>query len=391
MPTGLPFKSLPIIEEMAEQRLADSALRARQDAASYRGDPNISARPAGVPTDQPWMEWRIDVPQPAQQEIPDPVVLLTQQSTTALDQALAAIGGKRAELQKSIQPEEESAWRDAQVDLRTINESGMDAEQKKQRIRQLQASYEKKVYGIRDKIRGDLEALTQLEAQAKSEVESKRVTTQAKMEAIADFGRKYGLSAEDVAREQLELVGVRMPQRTPAKPQTPLQRLNELNTYRAALEDVALRVRYNRKGQLEEDVSTTKTPQWATVTSPERAAYLENILETDRALGAEIEQIAAGAGRPLSLTDVARKAAVPAPSAGARVWSYIKRGGAVGSIGRWSYRGLSPIAQSVLQSASGGQAAGDDKVVVRNPQGQAGRIPRSQLAEALAKGYTRVR
>ena len=264
MPTGLPFQSMPAAQAgtpklLGNLRTGREELVYPQQLGRMERDPNTGLmepvyteadyRRGPDPAGRPVVEM---APVPQRQEIPDPVTTLTEQSSAALEQALGMVKSKRRELQNSIRPAEESAWRDAQVDLRTINESNMDAEQKKQRIRQLQASYEKKVYGIRDGIRGDLDALTQTERQAKSEIELKRVTTQAKMEAIAGFGKKYGLTDEDVAREQLELLGVRLPQRTPAKGQTPVQRLRELNPVLQAYDKEAERYRLHPK---------TKRPQ----------------------------------------------------------------------------------------------------------------------------------
>lgn len=160
--------------------------------------------------------------------IPDPITLAATQSKVAVDQATAMFNSKRAELQNSIRPDEESAWRDAQIDLKTINESNLDAEQKKQRIRQLQASYEKKIYGIRDKIRGDLDGLAQMEEQTRSKIELERLTTEAGLRHVAAFGRDMGASPETVARWQYKALGIQLPEAAVQRAQTPVQRLGEL-------------------------------------------------------------------------------------------------------------------------------------------------------------------
>lgn len=160
--------------------------------------------------------------------MPDPITLADIQSRAAIEQTAAMFNSKRAELQNSIRPAEESAWRDAQIDLKTINESNLDADQKKQRIRQLQANYEKKVYGIRDKIRGDLDGLAQMEEQARSKIELERLTTEAGLRHVAAFGKDIGASPEDISRWQYKALGIRLPEPSTPIAQTPVQRLGEL-------------------------------------------------------------------------------------------------------------------------------------------------------------------
>ncbi|MEN6534528.1 MAG: hypothetical protein ABFD89_12750 [Bryobacteraceae bacterium] len=281
---------------------------------------------------------------PEQPDIPDPNATLLEQSNTALKQALDAIGSKRQELEKSIQPEREAAYRDYMIDHETLAKSNMDPEHKQQRARELRAQYEKKAYGIHDKIRGDKEALAEAERQAKAEIESKRAVAEAQIKAVAGFGRKYGLSDEDIAREQFELLGIRLPQRKPAKVQTPLGQINDLRKYQAALEGVALGTRHNKKGKLEENLGTEDAPDWQVVASPERAATLEQQRNAYDAIGSEIERIASGAGQPLvGLADVARRQ-VAAPS------RMSKRTGWLSPDGRWFP--ISPLAQGVKQAAT---------------------------------------
>lgn len=393
---GLPFQSMPAAYAGTPQLLGN--LRTKEDELVYlqqlgqmKMDPKTGVtepvytdaelQRGRDPSGRPVVEMNWDALDVAAQNMPDPGVTLIEQSSAALKQAMDAIGGKRQQLQSSIRPAEESAWRDAQIDLRTINESNLDAEQKKQRIRQLQASYEKKALGIRDGIRGDMEALSQVEQQTKAEIEMKRVTTQAKLQAVAGFGRKYGLSDEDITREQYEVLGIRLPQR---KMETPVQRINELSKYRRAIEDVVLRTRYNKRGQLEEDISTTNTAKWKAVTSPQRAAELEQIIATDKAYADEITKLATGLGRPYGLAAAAAQTASPAASRPPAVNRFRDPIG-MAYLGSAEYIGQnkSPIAQSVIQAKMGGSLMPEKqrKVDILRSRG----VPEAMIQQALAE------
>jgi hypothetical protein len=170
------------------------------------------------------------VVQPQQQQqavVPDPSSVLAEQSDMALKQAAAVLDGERATLKRSIESDKQAAYRDYLIDLKTLNSSNMEVGQKKQRAAALYASYQKKAYGIEDRIKDGLDAVAQKEQEIRGKVDFERNMTQARMQAVAGFGRKLGLSDDDITREQFELLGVRLPQQKP--PQTPRQELAELS------------------------------------------------------------------------------------------------------------------------------------------------------------------
>ena len=366
MPTGLPFQSMPAAVAGTPKLLGN--LQTKQDETVYPQQLGRMERDPATglmepvyteadyqrgpdPMGRPVVEM---APMPQRQEIPDPVAALTEQSSAALEQALATVKSKRGELEKSIQPDIDRAYQEYLIDLETLNKSDMDLEQKKQRNNALHAGYQKKKLGVQSGIRADLEALTQAEEQAKGKIELKRLTTQAKMQAIAAVGQEYGWSPYEVKRQQYKAMGMVLPAEEKPKELTPVETLGEMNRYRSALEDTALRVRYNKSGQLEYDDSTTKTTNWQVVTDPARAAALEQTANTYLALGGEIERIAKEGGRKhVDLAAVSGRSAVPTPPGGG--WS---RGAIARKLfaptaaydsAKWAY-GMSPLAKGVAQA-----------------------------------------
>jgi len=311
--------------------------------ADYRRGPDPMGRPV--------VEMAPASQQPA---MSDPVTMLTQQSNAALEQALAAVKSRRAELEKSIQPDIDRAYQEYLIDLDTLNRSDMDLEQKKQRNNALHAGYQKKKLGVQSGIRADLEVLAQAEEQAKGEIELKRLTTQAQMQAIAGFGKKYGLTDEDIAREQFELLGVRLPQRKPPKELTPVQQLGEMGRYRDALQNVVNNTNYDKDGRLEENVGTRTSPKWEAVTDPNRVAELESQLQVYDALTSSIEKLAVESGRRTTGIDyAASRSAVPTPPGGRWSRGVIARKlftpTAAYDYAKWAY-GMSPLAKGVAQA-----------------------------------------
>ncbi len=335
---GLPFTALnrvvdptdiePPVYSKEERDLALQAIAAQRGETPEKGlspaapqtpnlsrkqEPGLYVRDLGNGKQAYSVDWSTFDRGPsisAPEKLADPLEFSAIQNKNTLDSILAESQQRRAALQQSIAPDEESAWRDAQIDLQTINESNLDPEQKQQRIRQLQANYEKRVYGIRDKIRGDLTALDQAEQQAKTEAALRQVVTQAKLEQVASMGREFGWPPEQIKRMQYKTLGLNLPE--PPKPieKTPLEQYRELNPIFQDLRGELMNYRHKPSGknagvwqQFDPDTKT-----WEDVPEEDRPAI--SMLEAKvHALSPVLDKLywqVTGSLRPISATTTAQ-------------------------------------------------------------------------------------
>ena len=159
---------------------------------------------------RPWIESNWDAPKPTAPVVgsANPLAILEMQTKAALDGTLSGITAQRRALEKSIELDRQTTYRDYLIDFQTLKDSNMDAGQKEERARTLYASYRKKALGVRDKIQGDLNTLDQAEQAAKFQAAFNQTAKQIKLQTIAEFGKKLGLGQEDILREQLQELGI---------------------------------------------------------------------------------------------------------------------------------------------------------------------------------------
>ena len=205
--------------------------------------PSITPQPQHpVPYGQgKWIEPKWDLtpqaPSPsAQQEagmppITNPIELAQwhdQQENMQLgqfDQQLAAI-------QAPVQSALATSYDQYKIDFAAIQNSQMDAQQKADRLKQLNANYQKKWIGIKGKTQLEEQAIQQQKQQAAFSLKLQQAMRMKEIQTYAALAENGTLSPEDALRLQYKTLGYDVPitAMRPPKSQTPYEQLQKNST-----------------------------------------------------------------------------------------------------------------------------------------------------------------
>jgi hypothetical protein len=212
MPQGLPFADLS--EKPAQDALLASHeqfLEGLKAPDSRRGwiEPNwdaIGAKPAA----------------PAAPAAPtgssDPFEVAATLHKTQADALTQARDTLLGELDKRIAPKKQSLMRDYEIDRQFINGSKLDAEQKAEKLRHLDAQYQKKLLATDDEVREERDAVTQKFQMQEAEAQVRQLAQQVELQTYRKLVEAGKLDAEDAREAQFKTLG--MPyQRPKPKPE----------------------------------------------------------------------------------------------------------------------------------------------------------------------------
>jgi hypothetical protein len=254
------------------------------------------------------------------------------------DQQLAAI-------QAPVQSALTTSYDQYKIDFAAIQNSQMDAQQKADRLQQLNASYQKKWIGLKGKTQLEEQAIQQQKQQAAFNLKLQQAMRMKEIQTYAGMAERGEISPESALRLQYKALGYDVPvtDMRPPKSQNPIDQLKDLRVVIDTADDVLKRFQYNeKKGELR----IVKPPEeWATnkfdqkkdtrlATHMERLDYFQTRYGKQQALAAQaqLRQQALGirvrdivtGGDPLSSSIRAAKpssTSTPQPQAAADVSS----------------------------------------------------------------------
>jgi hypothetical protein len=154
----------------------------------------------------------------------DPVSLAAWQGEQEISQ-LAAFDQQLAQVKVPLQQSLDTSYEQYQVDLNAIRNSGMERDQQRARINQLNANYQKKWIGIKAKVEPQVRAITEAREAAHRQVRLGQALRMKEIQTYASLAEQ-GVLTEEVARSlQYKTLGIEVPVTAfkPPKTQSPYQ------------------------------------------------------------------------------------------------------------------------------------------------------------------------
>ncbi|MCP4541693.1 MAG: hypothetical protein GY832_31560 [Chloroflexi bacterium] len=161
----------------------------------------------------------------------DPVDLATWQGEQELGQ-LAIFDRQLAQVKAPIQRELDISYKQYQIDVNAIRNSGLEQDQQRSRINQMNATYQKKWVTIQGKLEPQVQAVTQAKDNARRGMVLNQALRMKEIQTYASLAEQ-GVMNEDVARSlQYKALGYEVPVTAfrPPKRQDPYRAVQELRS-----------------------------------------------------------------------------------------------------------------------------------------------------------------
>ena len=224
MPQGLPFTSLPAFGEVggpAFQRTDAQGNILEQAGVMIRDPETGMAEPfhgaIGKST---------STAQSASPGTPtaNPVELADWQGEQALGQ-LSAFDKQLEAVKVPVQHALDTSYKQYQVDIETIRNSGMEQDQQRQRLGQLNANYKKKWITIQSKVEPQVQAITQQKAAARQQIVLQQALRMKEIQTYAKMAEDGLINADAAKSLQYKTLGYEVPVTAfrPPKSQSPYQ------------------------------------------------------------------------------------------------------------------------------------------------------------------------
>jgi len=140
----------------------------------------------------------------------DPVSLATWQGEQEMSQ-LSIFDQQIAKVKEPIQRELDTSYKQYQIDVVSIRNSGADQEQQRQRIQQINNQYSKQWVRIKSKLEPQVEALTQQKASTQHQIRLNQALRMKEIQTYAGLAEQ-GIINEDAARSlQYKVLGFDVP------------------------------------------------------------------------------------------------------------------------------------------------------------------------------------
>jgi len=236
---GLPFQSLPAAGEAGGP--AFEAVDAQGNVTrvgTMQTDPNTGiAEPVYPP------EYGVSQPTPAQTDISqtDPVRELEWQGQQAIQQ-LSTFDQTAAQRKAPVEQKLATSYKQYQIDVEAVRQSGIDQKQQAQQINRLNAQYNKQWVATKDQLEPQITEIQQAKQQAKQKILLDQTLRMHEIKVYADMAARGEISEAASKSHQLRVVGIDVPAtefERVKKVQNPLEQLkdtrNELEQYNQVL------------------------------------------------------------------------------------------------------------------------------------------------------------
>jgi len=209
---GLPIADLGQTQGMAVPATTEALESHRRLLAKSRGDTVMQIMPSST-SQQPQ-----DVTQV------DPVDLAVWQGEQEVQQ-LAVFDRQLAQLKAPIQHALDTSYKQYEVDVAAIRNGGLDQDQQRQRIGQLNAQYNKQWIKLKGKMEPQVQALTQAKASAQQEMRLKQALRLKEVQTYAALSEQGMINDAAAKSLQFRALGYDIPVTAfrPAKYQSPYE------------------------------------------------------------------------------------------------------------------------------------------------------------------------
>jgi len=229
---GLPFPSLPAAGTeggpAAEAVINGETIqmgRMVRDPNTGLSEPVYDQSPGGDYGPEGFVGRQAQTPSPGTS---DPVTLAEWHGEQALSQ-LSVFDQQIAGIKAPVQHELDTSYKQYQVDVDTIRNSGMEQDQQRQRLGQLNANYQKKWIGLKGKMEPQTQALEQQKAAAQRQIVLQQALRMKEIQTYAKMAEE-GVINEDAAKSlQYKVLGYDVPvtEFRPPKSQSPYKVVQE--------------------------------------------------------------------------------------------------------------------------------------------------------------------